>query len=581
MSKEKPNYSWKKFLKLLVSTRPALPIIIGGFFASIVTTVAGLIVPLYTKNLIDDFSLSKLSTKLIIIIVVVFIVQAITNGISIFLLNYMGQKMVANMRTRLWQKILHLRVSYFDNTKTGESVSRMISDTNVIRELIADRLAQFVTGIISVIGSIIILFLMDWKLTLLLIVAVPVTTAIVAPLGQRMFKIARGLQKETASFTGEINQTLSEIRLVKASNAENKETNSGVAGINRLLGFGIKEAKIGAIIGPLTMFVIMGVIFGIISYGGIRVAEGSLSTGTLIAFLLYLFQIIVPVVTFVEFFTRLQKTKGATERVAEILNQDEENIYDGAAVDVTGKKITLENVCFSYDDNPILKNISFETNPGEVIAFAGPSGGGKSTLFAIIERFYTPESGEIYVDRQRLTDISIHSWRSQIGYVSQESAMLSGTIRDNLCYGLEKEFTDEELWAVAKLAYANTFIAELPEQLDTEVGERGIKLSGGQRQRIAIARAFLRDPKILMLDEATASLDSQSEQIVQQALANLMEGRTTFVIAHRLSTIVNANQILFIEHGEVTGLGTHTELVAKHPLYASFAEQQLSSHTEN
>ncbi|EUJ20647.1 putative ABC transporter ATP binding protein [Listeria grandensis FSL F6-0971] len=575
--KSESSYSWKQFFQLLISTRPSKAVIIGGFLASLVTTAAGLLIPLFTKNLIDGFSPSSLSWQLITTIVAVFVLQAVTNGFAIFLLNLMGQKMVASMREKLWKKTLNLPVSYFDNTKSGEMVSRMVNDTVVIKELIADSLPQFVTGVISVIGSIAILFVMDWKMTLLLIIAVPITALIIAPLGQKMFKISRGMQKETANFTGSISQTLSEVRLVKSSNAEAKEISDGTSGISRLLRFGVREAKVTAVIGPLMLFVVMGVIVGIIGYGGIRVSAGTLSTGTLIAFLLYLFQIIVPVTSFVTFFTQLQKSKGATERISEILEHEEENIYEGAKVDVSGKKITANNLFFSYNENePILQDISFETSPGEVIAFAGPSGGGKSTLFALLERYYKTNSGEILVGNQPLNEISIHSWRSQIGYVSQESAMLSGTIRDNLCYGLDKEFSDDELWAVTKLAYADTFIAKLPNQLDTEVGERGVKLSGGQRQRIAIARAFLRDPKILMLDEATASLDSQSERIVQQALANLMEGRTTFVIAHRLSTIVNANQILFIEHGEITGRGTHSELVASHPLYATFAEQQLT-----
>ena len=239
--------------------------------------------------------------------------------------------------------------------------------------------------------------------------------------------------------------------------------------------------------------------------------------------------------------------------------------------------IQMKDVSFEYNPNePILADINFETNPGEVIAFAGPSGSGKTTLFSLLERYYSVKEGSIEVGSTPLESISLHSWRRQIGYVSQESAMLSGSIRDNLTYGLEQEFSEDELWKVAKLAYAETFIRELPKGLDTEVGERGMKLSGGQRQRISIARAFLRDPKILMLDEATASLDSQSEGVVQQALSNLMEGRTTFVIAHRLSTIVHADKIIFIEHGRITGMGTHSELVANHELYRSFVEHQLT-----
>ncbi|PZG37725.1 multidrug ABC transporter permease [Listeria ivanovii] len=571
------KYGWKKFFQLIISAKPANWIISCALVASVITTVAGLIVPLFTKKLIDGFSVSSLDGKVVALIVIAFILQAITNGFSIFLLNYMGQKVVATIRERLWRKIMHLPVSYFDNTKTGEMVSRMVSDTVVVKELIADHLPQFVTGIISVIGAVIILFYMDWKMTLIILIAIPITALVVAPLGHKMFKISKGLQNETADFTGTISQTLSESRLVKASNAEMIETEAGHQGIKRLFGFGIREAKVVAVLGPLIFFVVMGVIVGIIGYGGVRVSAGTMTTGTLIAFLLYLFQIIVPVTSFATFFAQLQKAKGATERIADILNETEENFGAGEKVNVAGKTIHAIDISFAYNEGePILKDVSFDTKPGEVIAFAGPSGGGKSTLFAILERFYEPNTGGILVGDIPLSEISIKSWRSQIGYVSQESAMLSGTIRDNLCYGLDREISEDKLWDVAKLAYADGFISGLPNQMATEVGERGVKLSGGQRQRIAIARAFLRNPNILMLDEATASLDSQSELIVQQALANLMEGRTTFVIAHRLSTIVNADQILFIENGEITGRGTHQELVLSHPLYASFAEQQLN-----
>ncbi|PZF90570.1 multidrug ABC transporter permease [Listeria ivanovii] len=571
------KYGWKKFFQLIISAKPANWIISCALVASVITTVAGLIVPLFTKKLIDGFSVSSLDGKVVALIVIAFILQAITNGFSIFLLNYMGQKVVATIRERLWRKIMHLPVSYFDNTKTGEMVSRMVSDTVVVKELIADHLPQFVTGIISVIGAVIILFYMDWKMTLIILIAVPITALVVAPLGHKMFKISKGLQNETADFTGTISQTLSEARLVKASNAEIIETEAGHQGIKRLFGFGIREAKVVAVLGPLIFFVVMGVIVGIIGYGGVRVSAGTMTTGTLIAFLLYLFQIIVPVTSFATFFAQLQKAKGATERIADILNETEENFGAGEKVNVAGKTIHAIDISFAYNEGePILKDVSFDTKPGEIIAFAGPSGGGKSTLFAILERFYEPNTGGILIGNIPLSEISIKSWRSQIGYVSQESAMLSGTIRDNLCYGLDREISEDELWDVAKLAYADGFISGLSNQMATEVGERGVKLSGGQRQRIAIARAFLRNPNILMLDEATASLDSQSELIVQQALANLMEGRTTFVIAHRLSTIVNADQILFIENGEITGRGTHQELVLSHPLYASFAEQQLN-----
>ena len=381
------------------------------------------------------------------------------------------------------------------------------------------------------------------------------------------------------TFSGGIQQTISEVRLMKSSTAETEEEKKGLAGIKNLYRYGLKEAKIFALIGPSIYTIMMLVIVAIIGYGGIRVAEGSMSTGSLVAFLLYLFQIIYPITSFAMFFTELQKAKGATERIIEILEIPEEPGQEGIDKDIANESVHVKNVSFAYEEGePILKNVTFDARPGEMVAFAGPSGGGKTTLFSLLERYHEPTTGEILIGDTPIHMLSNVSWRSQIGYVSQESAMMAGTIRDNLTYGLSnaESITDEQLWKVAEMAYADTFIKTFANGLDTEVGERGVKLSGGQRQRINIARAFLRDPKILMLDEATASLDSQSEHAVQEALTRLMEGRTTFVIAHRLSTIVDADKIIFIEKGEVTGSGTHQELIDNHELYRKFAQQQLT-----
>ncbi|PWA08881.1 multidrug ABC transporter permease [Pueribacillus theae] len=576
--KDKQN-GLKSFLSLILSTNiPKLALTVG-LIASVITTLAGLVVPMLTKNLVDGFSMSSLSVPLIITIGLAFIIQAMIGGLSLYLLTSIGQKIIARLRERMWLKLVRLPVRYFDKTSSGETVSRVVNDTSIVKDLISEHFPQFITGIISIIGAIIILLIMDWKMTLMMLVAVPITLAVMIPLGRQMAKISRGLQDETAVFTGHIQQTLAEIRLMKASTAEKNEEEKGLNGIEKLLRFGLKEARIFALIAPIMQLVIMIVIVLIIAYGGMRVASGAMSTGTLVAFLLYLFQIIMPITMFAMFFTQLQKAKGATERIIDILELPLEGGQEGQVKDITNEPIRVVNVSFSYnEDEPVLKNISFEAQPGEMIAFAGPSGGGKTTMFGLLERFYEPTAGEIRIGNTPIEDLSMESWRSQIGYVPQESAMMAGTIRANLCYGLRdgEKIPDERLWEVAKMAYADQFITTFPNGLDTEVGERGVKLSGGQRQRIAIARAFLRDPKILMMDEATASLDSQSEGIVQQALTRLMEGRTTFVIAHRLSTIVDADKIIFIENGQVTGSGTHQELLQSHELYRKFAEQQLT-----
>ena len=569
----------KPFFTLLTSIQIPKWALVFGLAMSLVTTVVGLFVPLLTRELVDGFSVESLSAPLIAALAAAFIVQAVINGVSIYLLSMVGQRIVAGLRERMWLHLLRLRVSYFDQHASGQTVSRVVNDTGIVKNLITDHFPSFVTGIITIIGAVAILLILDWKMTLIMMIAVPLTIAIMIPLGRQMAKISRNLQDETANFTGDVQQTLGEIRLMKASTAEQVEKQRGLSGIDKLYGLGMKEAKVYALIGPLMYLVVMVVIVMIIGYGGIRVAEGSMTTGSLVAFLLYLFQIIVPLATFARFFTELQKARGATERIIDILELPQEEETPGTETDISGKTLRLENVSFAYaNGEPVLQGVSFEAQPGQMIAFAGPSGGGKTTVFGLVERFYEPTDGAITIGGVPISDVAISSWRDQIGYVSQESAMMGGTIRANLIYGLPlaEQITDEELWRVARMAYAEEFIAAFPEGLDTQVGERGVKLSGGQRQRIAIARAFLRDPKILMMDEATASLDSQSEGIVQQALGRLMQGRTTLVIAHRLSTIVDADKIVFIENGRVTGTGKHRELIDKHPLYREFAEQQLT-----
>lgn len=579
MKKQQETNGLKPFISLILSLKIPKWALIFGLATSVVTTIVGLAVPLLTRDLVDGFSVETISPWLVGALVAAFILQAVINGISIYLLSMVGQKIVAELRDRMWVHLIRLRVPYFDQQASGETVSRVVNDTGIVRNLITDHFPQFITGIISIIGAVTILLLLDWKMTLIMLISVPLTIAIMIPLGRRMAKISRSLQDETATFTGHVQQTLSEIRLMKSSTAEMIEEKRGQSGIQTLFQIGLKEARIYALIAPLMYTVVMAVIVMIIGYGGIRVAEGTMSTGSLVAFLLYLLQIIMPMTGFALFFTELQKAKGATERIIEILDLPLEEGQEGLQIDIANKTLRISNVSFSYEEGePVLKNLSFEAKPGEMIAFAGPSGGGKTTVFGLIERFYEPEDGTITIGETPINELSMLAWRSQIGYVSQESAMMGGTIRENLIYGLPDTgaISDEVLWNVAEMAYAKEFIQEFPEGLDTQVGERGVKLSGGQRQRIAIARAFLRDPKILMMDEATASLDSQSEGIVQQALSRLMEGRTTLVIAHRLSTIVDADQIVFIEKGQVTGIGTHEELSRMHGLYSEFADQQLT-----
>lgn len=576
LKKTEKKTTWKDFIALIKQTKPSLWMIFFALFTSLITTAVGLMIPLFTKNLVDNFSLDSLSPSIIIVLVVAFIGQAIAGGLSIYLLNYVGQHVVAQLRQRLWNKFVALPIPYYDAHRSGEMISRMTNDTAIVKDLITDHLTSFFTGIISMVGAVIILLFIDWKMTLIILIAAPLTLAILFPLGRQMRKISKGLQDETATFTAHISQVLSEVRLVKASNAEESEVTKGGEGIQKLFVFGKREGKVQAFISPLVSLVMMSLLVVIIGYGGMRVASGVLSPGDLVAFILYMFQIIVPMAQFSMFFTQLQKAKGATERIIATLEEPEEAAYEGSDVEHVQQPIRFKNVFFGYEaDEPVLKNITFQADPGKVTAIVGPSGGGKTTLFSILERFYLPNEGDIMLGEKSIYDFSLFSWRSEIGYVSQESPLIAGTIRDNITYGLNREVKEAEIAHALEMAYATQFVDDFPEKIETEVGERGVKLSGGQRQRIGIARALLRDPKILMLDEATSSLDSKSEVAVQHALDNLMKGRTTFVIAHRLSTVIDAEKIVFIEEGEITGEGTHETLFETHDLYREFAAEQL------
>ncbi|WP_455661536.1 ABC transporter ATP-binding protein [Pradoshia sp.] len=573
--------SYGRFIRLIHQSNPSYGQLGIALILSVMTTLVGLTIPLLTKNLVDGFSFATLTTGQVMGIVAVFLAQAVLNAYSTYVLGLNGQRIIAGLRELLYQKLIKLPVSFLDKFGSGEMVSRMTNDTMVVKELITTHLIGAITGIISVVGSIIILFIMNWRLTLLIFIVFPVAAAILIPIGRYMLQISKETQKETGVFTGILNEVLPEVKLVKASNAEGIEMARGKEGIGRLFQLGKKEAKILALVSPIITLVLMAALVGIIGYGGMQVSSGIITAGSLVAFILYLFQIIMPMGQITTFFTQLQKSIGATSRISEILEEKEEALNKGAELQNAKQTICFKDVSFGYDDaEAILHQINLSIEPGKVTAVVGPSGSGKTTLFKLLERYYAPTSGGIYIGERLIDDYSLSSWRKHIGYVSQESPLLGGTIRDNICYGIEREVGEKELEYAARMANALEFIEQFPLQFDTEVGERGLKLSGGQRQRIAIARALLRQPGLLMLDEATSSLDSESEQLVQQALEKLMEGRTTLIIAHRLSTVIDADQLIFLEKGRITGIGTHNDLMASHSLYRRFANRQFKLNDE-
>lgn len=570
------KFDMKGFLHLIRQTAPKYWQLWIGLGLGLLATGAQLMVPKFAQTLINGFS-HGVNQQLLVGVIGLFLISAVISAVSGTLLGIFGENVVANLRTTLWHRLVRLPVSYFDDVKTGEMTSRLVNDSTQIKDLLANAFPQMVTSLLQLVGALVIMVLMDWKMTAIMVLAIPLILLVMMPIMRQSSKIGRQRQDALAGFNGTADETLSEIRLVKSSNAEPYETTNGSQQITKLYQIGLKEAMYDSVAGPVMTASMMALFVGVLVYAAARVASGTMLMGTLVSFLMYLFQIIGPVGTLGRFFTTLSKANGSTERIRDLLNEPEEALTTGTDQSVADQTLAMQHVNFAYDDDGkvILSDVSFEAKPNTVVAFAGPSGGGKSTIFGLLERYYQPQGGQITIGDQDVNQISLNAWRSQIGYVSQDSAIMAGTIRDNLTYGSDQRYSDDQLWHVLSLASADKFVRAMANGLDTQVGERGVKVSGGQRQRLAIARAFLRDPKILMLDEATASLDSESEAMVQKALGELMKGRTTLVIAHRLSTIVDADQIYFIEGGRVSGSGTHQELMADVPLYRDYVKIQF------
>ncbi|ELH4404433.1 TPA: ABC transporter ATP-binding protein [Staphylococcus pseudintermedius] len=554
-------------------------IIVAVTIASI-GSLTGLLVPLFTGQVVDKFTFESISPVFIIALVAVFLVNAVLSGFGYYLLNKIGEKIIYAIRSVLWEHIIHLKMPFFDKNESGQLMSRLTDDTKVINDFISQKLPGFFPAVITLIGSLIMLFVLDWQMTLLTFITIPIFILVIVPLGKIMQKISTNTQTEIANFSGLLGRVLTEMRLVKVANTEKLELDKAHSNLKTIYNLGLKQAKIAAVVQPISGIIMLITIGIILGFGGMRIASGAISAGTLVAMIFYVLNLSIPLINLSTLVTDYKKAVGASQRIYEILHEPLENIAAPNLQDeIPTGDLKFDHVYFGYDDTPVLKDVSFNVLRGEVTAFVGPSGSGKSTLFSLIERMYEIDQGGIYYDGTSIDALSLTDWRRKIGYVMQSNAMMNGTIRDNILYGMDREVPEEELIHYAKLANCHEFIMEFEQGYDTIVGERGLKLSGGQRQRIDIARSFVKNPDILLLDEATANLDSESERKIQEALDILMENRTTIVIAHRLSTIKKAGQIIFLDHGEVTGKGRHEELMQTHAMYQQFVEtQNLTQH---
>jgi len=571
------NEHLRPLLSLLKKIHIPWVLLIPTLFLTLVETGAGLWVPLLTRDLIEAGG-SAADNGTLTRLVVVLLGQAALSGVSLYLLAKAGERLTAHLRNNLFSRLVRLPMSFHDRNQSGELVSRTVSDTATLENLLTQQLVAFSAGLVSMIGAVIILCLLDWQLTLVLFSTVIVSLLLILPVTARLQVIGKDIQDTKASFSARLTNLLGDMRLVKASCAEKQESETAADWVDRLQSLGLREARVMAILGPTITMAISGALVVILSYGGTRVAAGELAVGTLVAFILYLFQVVMPMVQFSSFFAALSKASGAASRLDDLLGEPEEDRREEGARIQSPDVLHLRDVHFSYEESkPVLQGFDLKIPAGKVTALVGPSGSGKTTVFSLLERLYAIDRGEICHGDQPLEVLRLEDWRRRIGYVTQEAPLLSGTLRENLCYGLNQQPEPAQIERALRAARAWDFIGALSQGLETDVGERGTKLSGGQRQRIAIARAFLVDPEILMLDEATASLDAESEGVVRTALKELMKGRTTLIIAHRLATVVDADQIAVVEDGRVSGVGSHQSLLEDHALYRKLATGQMVS----
>jgi subfamily B ATP-binding cassette protein MsbA len=510
------------------------------------------------------------------------IFSATVNYLRSYLANFFGNRIILDWREDLYQHLQKLSLSFYENRPTGKIMSRILYDIQVAQSIVNDFFINLIMDFTTMFWVIGILIFMNYKLALLSFCIIPFYAIAFGKLRPQLKSLSKNVQKKMEVISGELSEKISGVKVVKAFTAEKLEEERFSEHLHELYENIMKRVATHSELVAAEQFLTMFGAALVLWYGGLEVLRGNFSKGDLIAFYSYLGYIYFPISRLTQINTVFQEAYSAMERVFDVfdIHPDVQEKPNASKLQIKKGDVEFSNVYFKYPaGNLVLKNINLKVEAGKVIAIVGRSGAGKTTLVNLIPRFYDVTSGRITIDGQDIRDVKLKSLRKQIGIVLQEPILFSGTVEENIRYG-KVNATESEIIEVAKKANAHNFIMQLPKKYKTEIGERGIKLSGGERQRIAIARTLLKDPKILILDEATSSLDSESENLIQEALENLMKGRTSFVIAHRLSTVINADLIVVLEKGEIVEIGTHQELLEKGGIYSILYYEQFKKLEE-
>jgi subfamily B ATP-binding cassette protein MsbA len=576
--KKKVNYSsaWKEARDLIWQARWRLLL---GTGLMLISRLAGMVLPASTKYVGDEVFTNKryeLLKWIALVIGISTVIQAVTSFALSQILGVAAQRAITEMRKRVQQRIERLPISYFDSTQSGQLISRIMNDADGVRNLVGTGLGQIAGSLLTATISVCVLFYINWQMTAITLVVIGAFGGVLAYAFKKLRPIFRERGEITAQVTGRLGESLGGIRIVKAYTAEKREELSFARGAHRLFRNIAKSMTGVSAVSAFSSIIIGAISVVMIVLGGTAVVKETMTLGDFLMYISFTFLLAMPIIELTSVGTQITEALAGLDRIREVMEMDTEDEEDATRrplpkIDGT---IDFENVDFEYEEGvPVLKGVSFHAEAGATTALVGSSGSGKSTILSLVLNFIQPTAGDIKVDGKDLQDVKLRDYRRHLGVVLQDNFLFDGTILENIRFS-NPEASLDEIKEVCRVANADEFIEKFPDAYDTIVGERGVKLSGGQRQRIAIARALLANPRILILDEATSSLDSESEALIQEGLNRLRAGRTTFVIAHRLSTIRSADQILVVEAGEILERGTHEELIAFGGRYKQLYDKQ-------